>query len=305
MTSLLFIFQILETQGFIVGRMLGQGSYASVRSAFDANRRHKVAIKIISKRKAPEDFLCRFLPREIEVIKILKHPCLISFYQVIETTTRFFLVMELGHVDMLDYIRCKKAIPEVQCGIWFRQFHDGMVYMHAKGVVHRDLKCENILLDKDYHLKITDFGFAKKVPTPKNLEEVPPSETYCGSFAYAPPEILMGTPYNPFFADVWSMGVVLFTMLYGRLPFDDSNHKKLLNQVQKRVVFPTKPEVSEACQTLLAKMLSLLPERVLLSNIQFEPWFKMFEQEDDKKSDNEETLIETQNLTSELDGEAS
>lgn len=276
-----FFLQILESQGFIVGKTLGQGSYACVRSAYDVNRKHKVAIKIISKRKAPDDFLQKFLPREIEVIKILKHPCLVSFYQVIETTTRFFLVMELGHIDLLDYIRTKKNIPEKQCGTWFWQFHEGMSYMHSKGVVHRDLKCENVLLDKHYHLKVTDFGFAKRVPKVKN-GEFKPSETYCGSYAYAPPEILKGTPYDPFFADVWSMGVVLFTMLYGRLPFDDSNHKKLLKQVQQKVVFPAKPEVSEECRILIVKMLSKMPERVPLSNIKFDPWFKKFSTEEER-----------------------
>ncbi|XP_061189688.1 testis-specific serine/threonine-protein kinase 4-like [Saccostrea echinata] len=284
-------FQVLESQGFIVGKTLGQGSYACVRSAYDVNRKHKVAVKIISKRKAPNDFLLKFLPREIEVIKILKHPCLISFYQVIETTTRFFLIMELGHIDLLDYIRSKKTIPESQCGLWFRQFHDGMLYMHSKGVVHRDLKCENVLLDKHFHLKVTDFGFAKKIQKTKN-GDFKPSETYCGSYAYAPPEILKGTPYDPFFADVWSMGVVLFTMLYGRLPFDDSNHKKLLKQVLQKVVFPAKPEVSEDCRILIVKMLSKMPERVPLSNIQFDTWFKKYAPVDEEKSKEAEDTTE-------------
>lgn len=205
-------FQILESQGFIVGKTLGHGSYATVRSAYDVNRKHKVALKIISKRKAPEDYLTKFLPREIEAIKVLKHPSLIAFYQVIETTTRYFLVMELGYVDLLDTIRRKKLIEEDQAGIWFRQLHDGLYYMHAKALVHRDLKCENILLDLNNNLKITDFGFAKKIVKTKT-GDVKYSETYCGSYAYAPPEILKGTPYDPYLADVWSLGVVLFTMV--------------------------------------------------------------------------------------------
>ncbi|KAK3086587.1 hypothetical protein FSP39_020688 [Pinctada imbricata] len=270
-------FQVLESQGFIVGKTLGQGSYACVRSAYDVNRKHKVAVKIISKKKAPEDFLIKFLPREIEVIKILKHPSLIAFYQVIETTTRYFIVMEMGHTDLLDYIRQNKRIDELRAGVMFRQLQDGMCYMHSKAIVHRDLKCENILLDHHLHIKITDFGFAKKITKSKS-GDIKLSETYCGSYAYAPPEILRGTPYDPYCADVWSIGVVLFTMLYGRLPFDDSNHKKLLKQIQQKVVFPGKPDVSEECRILILKMLVKAPDRIPLSNIRFDTWFKKFEE---------------------------
>ena len=205
-------FQVLESQGFVVGKFLGQGSYACVRSAYDVNRKHQVAVKIISKRKAPEDYLNKFLPREIDVIKVLKHPSLIQFFQVIETTTRFFLVMECGTIDLLDVIRSRKIIEEDTAGKWFYQMAQGIGYMHNKGVVHRDLKCENLLLDRHENLKVTDFGFAKKI-TKGRLGDIKLSETYCGSYAYAPPEILKGSPYDPMIADVWSMGVVLFTMV--------------------------------------------------------------------------------------------
>lgn len=205
-------YQILESQGFIVGKFLGQGSYASVRSAYDVNRKHQVAIKIISKRKAPDDYLTKFLPREIEVIKLMKHPHLIQFFQVIETTTRFFLVMECGNIDLLDVIRQRKLIEEETAGKWFYQMAQGIGYMHAKGLVHRDLKCENLLLDENDDLKVTDFGFAKKIVKGK-MGDIKLSETYCGSYAYAPPEILKGMPYDPMIADIWSMGVVLFTMV--------------------------------------------------------------------------------------------
>uniref|UniRef100_A0A8C5F1Z3 non-specific serine/threonine protein kinase n=1 Tax=Gopherus evgoodei TaxID=1825980 RepID=A0A8C5F1Z3_9SAUR len=100
-----------------------------------------------------------------------------------------------------------------------------------------DLKLENLLLDKRENMKISDFGFSN-----------PLSQTYCGSFAYACPEILLGLPYNPFLADTWSMGVILYTLAVAHLPFDDTNLKRLLRETQKEVVFPPQPPVSEACK---------------------------------------------------------
>lgn len=206
-------FQILESQGLIVGKQLGEGSYACVRAAYDVKRKKKVAVKVISKSKAPEDFLIKFFPREIEIIKIVNHSNLIRFYQLIETTNRHYIIMEIAeNGDLLDAIKSRKHIENEQAGLWFRHLYDGICYMHNLSVTHRDLKCENLLLDKDNKLKITDFGFSKKNLRSKTGDVVL-SDTFCGSYAYAPPEILKGINYNPFIAEVWSMGVILFTMV--------------------------------------------------------------------------------------------
>ena len=204
---------ILEIHGYQVGRTLGSGSYATVKEANSSRHKCKVAIKIISKRRAPDDYLQKFLPREIDVIKYLRHPSLILFYQCIETTNRMYIIMELAPKgDLLDEIRAKKQIKEKQAAIWFSQLINGIEYIHEKGVVHRDLKCENLILDGRYNLKITDFGFARAGMKPK-AGKYSLSETYCGSYAYAPPEILTGTPYPPQMADIWSSGVILYVMV--------------------------------------------------------------------------------------------
>lgn len=265
---------VLESHGFNVQETVGHGSYAAVKCAYSTKHKCKVAIKVVSKKKAPEDYLIKFLPREIQVVKILKHPNLICFLQSIETTSRVYLIMELAdNGDLLDYIKANGAGPEEQTGLWFHQLVDGMDYCHNLGVVHRDLKCENLLLNKHNMLKITDFGFARSKMKPAEPGRTILSETYCGSYAYAPPEILKGIPYCPMLGDIWSMGVILYTMLYGRLPYDDTNHKVLLNQVQKPPGFPTSKVVHSDCKDLMCRILSPAKRRINMEEIQHNAWY--------------------------------
>lgn len=152
--------------------------------------------------------------------------------------------------SILDLIQKQKRIPEGRACSIFKQVIAAVEYCHSQGVVHRDIKCENILFDTNFTVKLIDFGFAKcinsvpKTPGEEKLEALiakksnspakPPKEdtnlsnTYCGSYAYASPEILKGVPYDPIGSDIWAMGCVLYTMVHGRLPFDDRNLGKLI-----------------------------------------------------------------------------
>ena len=148
-------YSILELHGYRMGRTLGKGSYAIVKEAFSQKHRCKMAVKIISKKKAQKDYTEKFLPREIEVIKLLKHNSLTLFNQCIETTNRVYLIMEyLPNGDLLEMVRSRKFIAEKQAALWFAQMCAGIEYCHNLGVVHRDLKCENLLLDRDFNVKV-------------------------------------------------------------------------------------------------------------------------------------------------------
>lgn len=189
---LLGVTALLERYGYQLGEILGKGSYAVVRKANSKRHKKIVAIKIICKKKAPDDFLTKFLPREIKILKKIRHAHVIPLIEVIESNTRMYIITEIAeNGDLLEYIRRNGAIPEAKARDMFRQLIAGVYYIHKLDIVHRDLKCENLLLGKDLNLIISDFGFARdNLTTATGKRKL--SHTYCGSYAYAPPEILKG-----------------------------------------------------------------------------------------------------------------
>lgn len=267
---------VLENHGYFLGKVIGIGSYATVKLATSIRHGCDVAVKVVSKVDAPADYLKKFLPREIEVVKGLRHPNLIRFLQAIETTHRVYIIMEYAAKgSLLDSIQREGFIDEPRAKKWFRQLVDAIDYCHERGVVHRDIKCENLLIDSEYNIKLSDFGFARgHMRCSKSGNQNPLSDTFCGSYAYASPEILKGVPYTPHYSDVWSMGVVLYAMAFGRLPFDDTNYIQLLKQVQSRVVFPSEPNVSSECKALLLKIFAPIKFRIRMKDIKQDPWLR-------------------------------
>ncbi|XP_055989887.1 testis-specific serine/threonine-protein kinase 4 [Sorex fumeus] len=281
---------VMEEYGYEVGKVIGNGSYGTVYEAYFTKQKVMVAVKIISKKKASDEYLNKFLPREIQVMKVLRHKYLINFYQAIETTTRVYIILELAQGgDILEWIQRYGACSEAQAGKWFSQLTLGIAYLHSKGIVHRDLKLENLLLDKRENVKISDFGFAKMVPSNHSLRSNSPyrqvncfthlSQTYCGSFAYACPEILLGLPYNPFLSDTWSMGVILYTLMVAHLPFDDTNLKKLLRETQREVTFPSSITIPQECKNLILHMLRQATKRATILDVVKDPWVIKFQSE--------------------------
>ena len=172
-------------------------------------------------------------------MKKLKHKYLIEVLDIFVVGNRVIIFMELAEGgDFLDMLHETKALPEARARYFYRQFGDALRYMHSVGFAHRDIKCENILLNKARtQAKLTDFGFTRSV-TEKQTGERMMSDTYCGSAAYVAPEVLKAQPYNAIISDVWSNGVVLFVLTQNRLPFGDRDTKKLLaSQLEKNYKF--------------------------------------------------------------------
>lgn len=204
---------------------------------------------------------------------------------------------------ILDLIHKTKHLSEESACDYFKQLVSAVEYIHSLGICHRDIKCENVLLDKKNILKLIDFGFSKVLKLNKEQNAIEKegetsvqgaignisnsltakdkklilSETYCGSYAYASPEILSGTPYDPRMSDIWAMGVVLFAMLYGKLPYDDRDVKKLLKEVNAAVKIPEVPRTSDECKRFIRKILSPLKIRYNLENIKNDRWLSKFD----------------------------
>ena len=261
----------LHRYGYFLGRTLGSGAYAKVKSAHAIRMNRQVAVKIINRKRAPKEFLGKFLPREIESLRAVNHENIIRLHEVIVTDNQVYLIVEMAeNGDLLDYINARGHLHEAVAQRFFIDFTKAMISCHGAGIVHRDLKCENLLLDRNYRIKVSDFGFATKV-NGQNLE------TYCGSYAYAAPEVILGTPYDGEKSDIWSMGVILYAMVVGRLPFKDTDVKTLLSEIGRNLTFPA--QVTEECRSLIRSTLTFNQhDRPTLLCIQQHQWVtKIFE----------------------------
>ncbi|XP_068127691.1 testis-specific serine/threonine-protein kinase 1-like [Hyperolius riggenbachi] len=248
---------VLLQKGYKIGKHLGEGSYAKVKSAYSNRLKSNVAVKIIDRQKAPRDFVEKFLPRELEILTKVSHNSIIKTLEIFEKPNKkVYIIMELCvQGDLLEFIKSKGALSEETSRKLFRQIIIAVKYCHDKDIVHRDLKCENLLLDKDFNLKISDFGFARHVYHDVNGKVIL-SNTFCGSAVYASPEVLQGIPYNPKIHDVWSLGVILYIMVTCAMPYDDSNIKRMLRQQKAhKIDFSHSPELSSPCKEVICGML--------------------------------------------------
>jgi maternal embryonic leucine zipper kinase len=166
--------------------------------------------------------------REMRALKKLHHQHICQLFQVIETETMIYMILEYcSGGELFDYIVAKERLKEQEARTFFRQIVSALKYVHTSGFVHRDLKPENLLLDEDSNIKLIDFGL---VAEPQDIRHL--LKTCCGSPAYAAPELIKGGPYIGPQADVWSLGVLLYALLNGFLPFDDDNTAELYRLIQ-------------------------------------------------------------------------
>ncbi|XP_035207036.1 testis-specific serine/threonine-protein kinase 1-like [Stegodyphus dumicola] len=280
--------------GFRIGRLIGEGSYCKVRSATYKGR--EIAVKIITRDKLSVDFSSRFLPREIKALSQIKHKNIIHIFKIFNYSRRVYIFMELvERGDLLSYIKTRGKLLEKEARHYFSQMVSALKYLHSIEIAHRDLKCENIMINNRDEIKIIDFGFCRCAVNDKGRREL--SQTYCGSTAYAAPEVLQGTPYNPMMYDVWSLGCVLFIMVTGTMPFDDSNVRKMVSyQLRRHIKYPTSSNVNQCIKDLISRMLEPdVTRRATMEQISHCSWLRDEENEEDfQPSTSSSTIMKIQ-----------
>uniref|UniRef100_A0A8C6YYY3 non-specific serine/threonine protein kinase n=1 Tax=Nothoprocta perdicaria TaxID=30464 RepID=A0A8C6YYY3_NOTPE len=253
---------VLARFGYELEGLLGHCVYGKVYRARARQGHAQVAIKVISKKKATQQYLRELLPRHIQLWKGVHHKHLITLYQAIETSSKHYIVMELAPAgNVLQRVQSQGPCSEQQAGLWFSQLVLCLVYLHSRAIVHRDLKMENLLLDSKDNVKLSLLGFPRSMAVDEVKGEsvaasAPEggssgkilSQTFCGSYAYACLEILQAQPYNPYLADTWSAGVILYAMLLGELPFDDTNLWRLQKQAKHAPVLVEEDPMPNACK---------------------------------------------------------
>ena len=189
---------------------MGIGSFGKVKVAEHILTGHKVAVKILNRKKIKAIDMEEKVRREIKILRLFMHPHIIRLYEVLETPHDIYVVMEyVKSGELFDYIVEKGRLGENEARHFFQQIVSGVEYCHRNMVVHRDLKPENLLLDAKSNVKIADFGLSNVMRDGHFLK------TSCGSPNYAAPEVISGKLYSGPEVDVWSCGVILYALLCG------------------------------------------------------------------------------------------
>ncbi|XP_054245643.1 SNF-related serine/threonine-protein kinase-like [Indicator indicator] len=251
-------------------RTLGKGHFAVVKLARHVFTGQQVAVKVIDKSKLAGEAAGQLL-QEVRCMKLVQHPNVVRLYEVIDTHTKLYLILELGDGgDMFDHImRHEGGLAEPRAKDYFAQIVHAISYCHKLHVVHRDLKPENVVFFREQGVvKLTDFGFSNRFQPGKMLT------TSCGSLAYSAPEILLGEEYDAPAVDIWSLGVILYMLVCGYPPFQEANDSETLTMIMDcRYTVP--PHVSAQCANLISRMLQRDPkQRASLEQIEGHAWLQ-------------------------------
>uniref|UniRef100_A0A669BVM4 non-specific serine/threonine protein kinase n=1 Tax=Oreochromis niloticus TaxID=8128 RepID=A0A669BVM4_ORENI len=272
-------------------KTIGKGNFAKVKLA----RHILTGREVSSKKQEGEKNNAQKVFREVlNSHNFLLYMYLFQLFEVIETEKTLYLIMEYASGgEVFDYLVAHGRMKEKEARAKFRQIVSAVHYCHQKNIVHRDLKAENLLLDADSNIKIADFGFSNEFMAGNKLD------TFCGSPPYAAPELFQGKKYDGPEVDIWSLGVILYTLVSGSLPFDGQNLKELRERVLRgkyRVPF----YMSTDCEGILRRFLVLNPtKRCSLEQIMKDKWINIGYDGDELKPHMEP--VEDFNDTSRID----
>jgi len=257
---------------------LGEGAFGKVKYAVNTETNEAVAIKILDKDKIQTRNMGAQIKKEISIMKMISHHHVVSVKDVFATSAKIFIVLEfVGGGELFDKIANEGKLPEEKARFYFKQLVEGLEHCHNNGVCHRDLKPENLLLDTDGNLKISDFGFSTLNIGDADGDGNARAEllhTTCGTPNYVAPEVLGKDGYDGKKSDVWSIGVILYVLLAGYLPFDENTMAALFQKI-KNADFEYPDWFSSEARDLLSKILIPDPHnRAKLSELKNHPWMQ-------------------------------
>eukprot|EP00607_Mallomonas_marina_P006248 CAMPEP_0182437152 /NCGR_PEP_ID=MMETSP1167-20130531/84846_1 /TAXON_ID=2988 /ORGANISM="Mallomonas Sp, Strain CCMP3275" /LENGTH=455 /DNA_ID=CAMNT_0024629957 /DNA_START=152 /DNA_END=1519 /DNA_ORIENTATION=- len=260
-------------------RTLGEGTFGKVKYAVNTETNEAVAIKVLDKEKIQKQNMGAQIKKEISIMKMVRHTYVVGMKEVLASRTKIFIVLELvTGGELFDKIVNEGRFGEEKARFYFRQLVEGVEYCHGLGICHRDLKPENLLLDEKGDLKISDFGLSALYVGDPDADGTSRTEllhTTCGTPNYVAPKVLADQGYDGKKADVWSCGVILYVLLAGFLPFDESTIVALFSKIQNAdFSYPSwfSPEV----RSLLDRVLVADPkERASLTDVKMNSWMQI------------------------------
>lgn len=252
---------------FLTSATIGEGSFSTAVLGVDLQEKKEIVVKIIRKSSEKEEKLTR---QECEICLLLSHPNIVKYYDFYETPTAFYLISEYCKGgELCELILKRKYLEEIEAKKYFCSLLSALEYLHTNFIAHRDLKPENIWLSETGQLKLGDFGMATKVSAEKR-------NTQCGSPGYFAPEIILSDSYYPLISEIWSLGIILYSMLTGEFPFDVGQRyiSKIMSS-NLELCFDSDIKISKQVKDLLRKMLTVSHEsRLTLDEIKKHVWLK-------------------------------
>lgn len=236
-------------------RTIGNGSFSAVILVSHFQTQERYACKVVSRQLLVEQNVFDRFEQEVRILESLRHPNIVKMDEIVFGPELIFLIMEYcSRGELFKHIVTQGALEEAEVCSLFRQITQGLAFVHSRDIAHRDLKPENILLDENFVPKLADFGLCHQTSAKALLM------TPCGSPFYAPPEIISNQKYDGKKADIWSLGVVLYTMSTGALPWTETNQTQLFLQIQEAEI-NIPPQLTPPLQQILSMMLSREPEQ--------------------------------------------
>lgn len=253
-------------------KLLGKGSFGKVYLGLQRLTNRLVAIKCLEKSHFKDESTKRKILSEVKILKkLLGHPNVVKLLEVFENKKYVFFVTEYAtNGDLLKYAKTHNFVEEHEAKYMFYQIAMGLSYIHQQNIIHRDVKLDNILVDEANRCKICDFGVSRQIDPKEMINE------QCGTPAYLAPEIIKDEGYKGFGVDIWSLGVLLFCLLTGHMPFKASTieelHKKIL---EGKYEFPENPKLTPEAMDLVSNMLVLDPgHRFTIGEVVRHDWVK-------------------------------